>query len=96
MLVPQPLAGETTIMSEVLVEPFAAPEIYVEGFTDYEVKDGVLTCAGYRTKRTNGEPFKEVVLRIVMPVANLADTIAQATTAAREMRFDVPVLRVLS
>ena len=67
-----------------LSEPFPAPEVYVEGFTDYEVKNGVLTCAGYRTKQS----VREVVLRIVMPVANLANTITEATAAARDLRYE--------
>lgn len=75
-----------------MTEPFPVPEIYVEGFTDYEVKNGVLTCAGYRTKHST----REVVLRIVMPVANLASTIGEATAAARGMQFAEHASKMLS
>jgi hypothetical protein len=73
---------------ETLIEPFAVQEYFVDGFDGYEVKDGILTCAGYRLQkpcRQNGDPLKVVIMRIVMPVANLAAVVTRATDAARRM-----------
>jgi len=73
---------------ETLIEPFAVSEYFVDGFDDYQVKDGVLTCAGYRLQkpsRQNGDMLKVVVMRIVMPVANLGAVITRATDAAKRM-----------
>ncbi len=84
-------------MPSTLVEPFAAPEIYCEGFTDYEVKDGVLTFSGYRTRDVHGEALREVVIKIVMPVANLVSVVAEATAAAKGLPIaPEPVLYKLS
>ena len=33
---------------ESLIEPFSVQEIFVDGFTEYVARDGVMTCAGYR------------------------------------------------
>jgi hypothetical protein len=62
-----------------LIEPFAVNEVFVDGFTDFEVHDGILTCAGYRTQKGN-PPI--AVLRIVMPVVNLMAAVDQAIMAA--------------
>jgi hypothetical protein len=75
---------ETKTMSkETLVEHFAVQEIVVDCFDDYEIRDGLLSCAGYRTHR--GENV--VVVRIVMPAANLTKVMVNAIAAAKEMPF---------
>jgi hypothetical protein len=69
---------------ETLVEMFAAPEIFVDGFSDHQVHNGVMTCAGYRiqtTPRQNGEPIKVVVVRLVFPLCALEPAIADAKHA---------------
>ncbi len=76
------------VKDETLIEPFAVQEFFVDGFDDYEVKDGILTCAGFRAQKASkqsGGPLRVVVLRIVMPVANLQQVIANATEAAKGM-----------
>lgn len=73
-------------MEDKLVELFAVSEVFVDGFDGYEVKDGVLSCTGYREKKPNparSETVKVAVLRIVMPVANLGEVITRATEAAK-------------
>lgn len=69
---------------ETLVEPFAVPEIFVDGFSDHEIHNGVMTCAGYRLQppsRQNGEPLKVVVVRLVWPVTATDEAIADARRA---------------
>lgn len=82
--------------SAELIEPFAAPEVFVEAFDNYEVKNGVLTCAGYREH--NG--IRVVMIRIVMPLAGLSPTIAKAMAAAHAVPMDggplAPLMRMLS
>ncbi len=78
---------------ETLVEPFTVQEYFVDGFDGFEVKDGILTCAGYRLQRpsrANGDPLKVVVMRIVMPVANLGACIIRATDAANQVAQVAP------
>lgn len=75
---------------ETLVEPIAVQEFFVDGFDDYEVKDGILTCAGFRTQRVtlaSGEQLRTVVVRIVMPVSNLAQVIGNALAAAKGLNL---------
>jgi hypothetical protein len=77
-----------------LVEPFAVQEIFVDGFCDHQVRSGVMTCVGYRVQcpsRQNGSPLKVVVVRLVMPAANINEAIddvrsAQTSTTAIAVR----------
>lgn len=69
---------------ETLVEPFAVPEIFVDGFSDHVITNGVMTCAGYRIQpaiRGDGEAMKVVVIRLVMPAANIDEAIEDARQA---------------
>jgi hypothetical protein len=66
-----------------VIEPFAVPEFFVEAFSEYQVKDGVLTCVGYRTMSSH----QVAVVRIVMPVVGLMETIARATQAAQDTKL---------
>lgn len=69
---------------ETLVETFAAPEIFVDGFSDHQVHNGVMTCAGYRIQppsREHGEPLKMVVIRLVFPLCAVEAAIADAKQA---------------
>jgi hypothetical protein len=68
-----------------VIEPFAVPEFFVEAFSEYQVKNGVLTCVGYRTMSDH----QVAVVRVVMPVAGLMETIDRATQAAQETRLTV-------
>lgn len=74
---------------ETLIEPFAAQEFYVDGFTDYSVANGLIFCAGYRLQpsRDGSEPLKVTVLRLIWPIAMLEEVIALARDAVPE---DVP------
>ena len=69
---------------ETLVEPFAVAEIFVDGFTDHQIHNGVMTCAGYRLQppsHQHGDPLKVVVVRLVWPAAATDDAIADAKQA---------------
>lgn len=71
---------------DTLVEPFAVPEIFVDGFTDYSVRNGIMSCVGYRIQpvsRENGDPVKVVVVRLIWPSANLDEAVAEAREAQR-------------
>ncbi len=69
---------------ETLVEPFAVQEIFVDGFCDHQINNGVMTCVGYRTQRPsreNGDPLKVVVVRLVMPASNVDAAVDDARQA---------------
>jgi hypothetical protein len=71
------------MQDETLVEPFAVSEYFVDGFTDYEVHNGILSCAGYRLQkpsRLNGDPLKVVIFRIVCPVSGADDAATKTKT----------------
>jgi hypothetical protein len=74
---------------ETLVEPLAAPEIFVDGFTDHQVHNGVMTCAGYRIQPglKGGEPLKVVVVRLVWPVGSTDAAINEARDAQSATQF---------
>lgn len=60
-----------------LIEPFAVPEIFVDGFTGHTARDGVMSCAGYRHTKEG----KVVVVRLVWPVVNTTAAIDDAISA---------------
>jgi hypothetical protein len=69
---------------ETLIEPFAVQEIFVDGFCDHQIENGVMSCVGYRVQRPsrqNGDPLKVVVIRLVMPAMNLDAAIQDARQA---------------
>ena len=60
------------MQDETLVEPFAALECFCDGFTDFQLIDGVMRCVGYRLQppsHIHGDPLKVVVLRLTIPLA---------------------------
>ncbi len=68
-----------------LIEICAVQEIFVDGFTQHIAQDGVMSCVGYR-KRLDS---KEIVVRLVWPIANTASAIGEAH-AAMEGRQPAP------
>lgn len=63
-------------------EPFAVSEIFVDGFTNHEIHNGVMSCVGYRLQpQPSGEPLKVVVIRLVWPAAATDDAIVDAQSA---------------
>jgi hypothetical protein len=71
-------------MSDKLIEPFAALEVYCDGFTDFRVRNGNMTCVGFRLHeplRKGEEPLRVVVLRLVFPKDCVPDAIAEAQAA---------------
>lgn len=69
---------------ETLVEAYPVPEIFVDGFSDHVVTNGVMTCAGYRVQpasREDAEPTRIVVIRLVMPAMNMDAAIEDARQA---------------
>lgn len=72
---------------ETLNEPFAVQEIFVDGFSDHVVTNGIMTCAGYRIQppsRMNPEMQKIVVVRLVMPADAIDDAVNDVRQAQRE------------
>jgi hypothetical protein len=63
-----------------LIESAVVTEIYVDGWADYEVNDGVVSCVGYR--KIKGSP-PMITARLIFPVRALADAISQATACTR-------------
>lgn len=69
---------------ETLVEPFAVSEIYVDGFTEHAMINGNMSCVGFRIQppsRTNGEPQKVIVVRLVWPAASTEEAIMDVRKA---------------
>ena len=67
-----------------LIEPFAVQEIFVDGFTEHALHNGVMTCVGYRLQppsHQHGEMIKVVVLKLVWPAASTNEAITDARQA---------------
>lgn len=82
---------------ETLIEPFAVPEIFVSGFSDHVIAEGIMTCAGYRIippSRLNGDPQKVVVVRLVFPAGAVDEAIADAKQAQSAPLYVRPEGRV--
>lgn len=60
-----------------LIEPYAVPEIFVDGFTQHNSRDGVMTCVGYRAMQDG----KVVVIRLAWPAVNTEAAILDASVA---------------
>jgi hypothetical protein len=60
-----------------IIEPFTAPEIFVDGFTQHEARNGVMTCIGYRAMKDG----KFAVVRLVWPVVSTGAAIDDAIAA---------------
>ncbi len=74
--------------AEELIEPFAVQEVFVDGWGDRVLSEGIYSSAGYRIIR--GE--KVVVIRI----AQRASTVRKAVTETGEIvAQQVPVLVIL-
>lgn len=65
-----------------LIEPIGVAEFFVDGFDNYEVKSGILSCSGYRIQ--HGTKERIAIVHIVMPVGSLRDAIVRATKSAAE------------
>ncbi len=65
---------------ESLIEPFSVQEIFVDGFTEYVARDGVMTCAGYRLT-SDGD--KVVKVRLIWPAVNTEAAVNGAMVALR-------------
>lgn len=65
------------MQSDDPIELYAAPEIFVDGFTKHESRDGVMSCNGYR--RVHGRNV--VVVKLVWPVVNTSAAIDEALQA---------------
>lgn len=62
---------------EEFSEPFAAPEIFVDGFTNHTARDGVMTCVGYR-RMADGS---HIVVRLAWPAVNTMAAVEEAEAA---------------
>lgn len=65
------------MQEDEFIEPFAAPEIFVDGFSKHLSRDGVMSCVGYR-KMPDGNL---VVVRLVWPAVNTMAAIEDAEAA---------------
>lgn len=69
-------------MCDKVLEPFGAQEYFCNGFADYEVNDGVMTCTGYRTQQDlRGETVRVAVVKLAFPVVVLEAAIERARRA---------------
>jgi hypothetical protein len=73
---------------DTVIEPFAVPEIFVDGFTQHKAHDGVMSCVGYR-KLAEG---KIVVVRLVWPAVNTSAAIDDAISALSAPAHDDKVI----
>jgi hypothetical protein len=62
---------------DTVIEPATVQEIFVDGFSEHAIHDGVMTCIGYR-KMKDG---KYAVVRLVWPAVNTNAAIEDATLA---------------
>jgi hypothetical protein len=71
------------MQKETLVEPFAAPEYFVDGFADHRVVGGNFFFCVYRMQhsRFQDDPVKVVVARFVCPVDAVPEGISRANNA---------------
>lgn len=75
---------------DTLMEPFAAQEFFVDGFTDHSVDNGIFSCVGYRIQRSAGNPCQKIaVLRIAMPANKLTEAISRAQAAFNAPKEDL-------
>lgn len=74
---------------EEVAELLGAAEFYVDGFDGYEINENILSCYGYRMCRG----AKQIVVRLVMPVSGVPDTIGRATAAMQGMPMLTQVSR---
>lgn len=68
------------------VEAYTVPEIFVDGFTSHALRDGVMTCVGYR-KLIEG---KIVVVKLVWPAVNTNAAIDDANAAMDAANRPIP------
>lgn len=62
---------------DTLIEPFAVPEVFVDGFSQHTSRDGVMTCVGYRRMKDG----KTIVIRLAWPAVNTTAAIDDALNA---------------
>jgi len=82
---------------ETLVEPFAVSEIYCDG-VDHVVSNGMMMASGYRIMppaRPSGEPVKVVVVRLILKVESVPDTLIDAREALNSPFVPVSKIRRL-
>lgn len=81
---------------ETLIEHFAVPEIFVDGFSDHIITNGVMSCAGYRLQQAPGatKPERVVVVRIVIPAVAVDEAIADARQAQSATIVTIEGMRV--
>lgn len=76
---------------EALIEPFATQEIFCDGFTNYKVRAGNMSCLGFQLhddlSQEAARTFKVVVVRLIFP----KDCFAAATEEAHRAMALVPV-----
>lgn len=72
-----------------LIEPYAVPEIFVDGFTKHTSRDGVMTCVGYREM----QGAKVVVIRLAWPAVNTSAAIEDASLALTVPVKELQIIR---
>ena len=90
MIVPKPL-GETTMRDESLIEPYSLDEDFIDGFTDHEISDGLLTFAAYRWRDVEGVKARVAIRRFIMKVSDAKQShdAAGKTLASTKRRLAV-------
>lgn len=73
-----------------IVELFATQEFFVDGFTDFECRDGLLTCTAFRLHQ--GTPVS--VFKIVIRACAALNATDQAVDAIKQSGFTEAVPNV--
>jgi len=74
---------------KTLIDPFAAQEIFCDGFTDYKVRNGNMSCVGFRIQdpeHEGGKLFKVIVVRLIFP----KDCVTAAIEETQRAISDLP------
>lgn len=80
----------TTMRDKPIVEPLTVQEIFCDGFTKHTVRNGNMSCVGYRIQepsRETGEPVKIAVVRLIFP----RDCVVSAIVEAQKALSALPV-----
>src|SRR5690349_14009848 len=87
--------GVEAMRDKRLIELFATQEVFVDGFTDHKIRNGNMSCVGFRYEepaQEGDEPLKVVVIRLIFPKDGIAAAIEEAQAAMSVVTEIVPTL----
>lgn len=65
------------VKDEAAIEPFPVQEYFLDGFCNYRSCSGLMFCAGFRAQGRE----KIIQVKLIFPVASIAETRAQGDAA---------------